>query len=217
MNKIWIAIGLIAIVLGSSIFLNYKKLLLAVGNTLIVQDELQPADVIHVIAGHDYRTEYAIQLFNQGLGKTVFFTGGWCTEHLYYHGQHARSLALAAGIPQTAIVADDTAVKSTYEEVERLKVWIDQNPSPIRSVLVISDPFHMLRARWTYQQILGEKVKIEMAPVPFALTPYRQEWWTDDLSRGYVRDEYEKLVYYIIRYKLAWGPFKDWLASLDTN
>ena len=54
-----------------------------------------------------------------------------------------------------------------------------------------------------------------MAPVPFEQTPYQQQWWKDERSKRYVKEEYQKFVYYIARYQLSWGPLKEWLASLD--
>ena len=63
----------------------------------MIEDVLVPADVIHVIAGDEYRTEYAIHLYQQGYAQVLFFTGGWCTFHKYYHGQHGEDVALAAG------------------------------------------------------------------------------------------------------------------------
>lgn len=110
-----------------------------IGNFLIVQDTLKPADVIHVIAGEDYRTDYAFQLYEQGYGKTVFFTGGWCDIHLYEHGARARDKALAQGLSLEAIASDDSAVMSTYMEAERLKEWIasklsiEDSPIPLVS------------------------------------------------------------------------------------
>jgi uncharacterized SAM-binding protein YcdF (DUF218 family) len=183
----------------------------------VIQDSLHRADVIHVIAGEDYRTEYAIQLYQQGLGNTLFFTGGWCTVHLYRHGEHARELAIAHGVSSDAVAIDDSKVTSTYMEAERLKEWIDQSPFPVRSIIVVSDPFHMRRARWTYETIFGESIEIQMAPVPFERTPYQSLWWKDAQSRQNVREEYSKFVYYVFRYQLSWGFVRDWLASLDTE
>ncbi len=185
------------------------------GDFLIIQDTLKPADVIHVIAGDDYRTDYAFQLYQQGYGKTVFFTGGWCDIHLYEHGMHAREKALVQGLPLDSIASDDSAVMSTYMEAEGLKEWIARNASPVRSIIVVSDPFHMRRARWTYQKVFGNQVQIQMAPVPFELTPYQSAWWKDVNSRKYVEEEYLKYVFYLFRYEYSWGFFKDWLASFD--
>jgi hypothetical protein len=55
-----------------------------------------------------------------------------------------------------------------------------------------------------------------MAPVPFEMSPYQRRWWTDAASHRYVKDEYQKLAYYVARYQLSWGPLKEWLASFDT-
>ena len=210
------AIGLVALA-GLLLILFHQRWLLALGDYLVIKDRLHSADVIHVIAGEDYRTDYAIQLFKQGLGEKIFFTGGWCKFHQYRHGEHAEQRSLALGVPKDAIAYDDSSVISTYMEAERLKEWIGHSPTPVRSVIVVSDPFHMRRARWTYKKILGDRVEVQMAPVPFERTTYLRRWWTDRASRLYVREEYEKLVYYILRYQISRGKFRDWLASMDRD
>jgi uncharacterized SAM-binding protein YcdF (DUF218 family) len=209
--KIFIGLASLSLVL----FVFREKWLLAIGDFLIVEDTLHPADVIHVIAGDDYRTEYAIQLYKQGYGTILFFTGGWCTYHNYYHGKHAEEFSLARGVPLKAIAYDESKVTSTYMEAERLKEWIAQQPHTVRSVIVVSDPFHMRRVQWAYSKVLGESIKLQMAPVPFEQTPLQRVWWKDWKSRKYVRDEYQKYVYYIFRYQLSSGKFQKWLVSLD--
>ena len=211
----YVLAAVVVALLGVGLFLDRESMLQAIGDFLVVRDELQPAEVIHVIAGPDYRTDYAIRLYQQGYGERLFFTGSWCVSHGFYHGQHGRDLALEQGVPPEAVAVDESSVSSTYSEATRLKGLMAQNRAPIRSVIVVSDPFHMRRARWAYRQVLGRQVKVQMAPVPFELTPYQRRWWTDDASRQYVWDEYRKAVYYVARYQLAWGPLKEWLASLD--
>jgi uncharacterized SAM-binding protein YcdF (DUF218 family) len=120
-------------------------------------------------------------------------------------------------VPFDAIAMDDSSITSTYMEAERLKEWIAHRPYPVQSVILVSDPFHMRRARWTYQKVLGAGIAIEMAPVPFDRTPYQRLWWKDQLSRQNVQEEYSKLLYYLFRYQLSWGFFRDWLVSLDTR
>jgi uncharacterized SAM-binding protein YcdF (DUF218 family) len=216
--KLILAIILISAIIFGAAFLLFKETILsAIGNYLVIQDELVPVDVIHVIAGDDYRTEYAIQLYQQDYGKVIFFTGGWCTSHEYYHGEHGMQEALARGVPQEAIAYDDSTVTSTYDEVEVLKAWIDNNLTTINTVIVVSDPFHMRRARWTTRQVLGKEVEILMAPVPFDETPFCREWWENVWSKRYVKDEYLKFFYYIARYRISWGPIRNWLSSLDSN
>ena len=200
----------------ASIFVVFPDLILTpIGDYLVIDDELSPADVIHVIAGEDYRTDYAIRLYQQGKAKEIFFTGGWCDIHHYKHGQHGLERALAQGVPADAIAYDDTPVKSTFDEALLLKAYLNENPTTIRSVIVVSDPFHMRRARWTYRRVFGEDIEVEMAPVPLEQTPYQKRWWEDYTSREYVKDEYKKFIYYVARYQLSWGPVNAWLASLD--
>jgi uncharacterized SAM-binding protein YcdF (DUF218 family) len=209
-----IIIGLILLG-GIALFVFRDKWRLFLGDILVVRDNLQCADVIHTIAGEDYRTDYAVQLYKQGYGKMLFFTGGWCETHKYEHGEHAKARALARGIPESAVAFDSSITTSTYQEAEKLKEWITRSPSHITSVIVISDPFHMRRARWAYRKVLGKGIEVKMAPVPFEWTPLRRRWWTDQASSEYVRDEYKKWLYYILRYQISSGKIQHWLASMD--
>lgn len=207
-----VVLSLSLVIFISSTLMDFRaQLNSAIGNFLIIDDDLRPVDVIHVIAGHDFRAEYAIQLYKQGYAKLLFFTGGWCKGHGYFHGEHARQLAIEAGIPPEAVAFDDSNVLSTYDEVLLLKKYLADHQSTYRTIMVVSDPFHMRRAKWTYQQILGRKYKLVMAPVPFAQTPFKQQWWADRASANYVKVEYEKLVFYFFRYQLN----IQWLARYD--
>lgn len=194
-----------------------KPVLLAIGDFLVVQDVLRPADIIHVIAGPDHRTDYGIELYKKGYAKRIVFTGGWCSLHNIYHGQHGKERALEQDVPLEAIVIDESEVKSTYSEVERLKEFIHQSNEPIRSVIVVSDPHHMRRARWAYRRVLENVADVQMAPVPFGSSPYQRMWWEDKESRTMVKDEYTKFAYYLARYRLSWGSLRTWLASLDRD
>ena len=185
----------------------------ALGDFLIVEGHLYPADVIHVIAGDDYRTDYAIQLYKQGFARTIFFTGGWSEEHGYNHGEHGMQLALSEGVPQEDIAFDDLTVLSTYDETVLLKKYLEENLPDAQSIIVVSDPYHMRRTRWTNQMVFGKGMNITVQAVPFDQTPFIQQWWKDDTSRRYVEDEYKKMVYYFFRYQLGWN----WLAFLDKN
>jgi uncharacterized SAM-binding protein YcdF (DUF218 family) len=205
------------ILVGATLFLFREPIALAIGDFLVVRDELQPADLIHVIAGEDDRTNFAIQLYKQGYGKQIFFTGGWCTSQNFYYGQHGRELALEQGVPSEAIAIDDSRVTSTYSETVRLKEFISQSPVAVRSVVAVSDPYHMRRARWTTRRLLDEEIRVQVALVPFEVSPYQRRWWTDEESMQYVKNEYLKMLYYYARYQLSWGPVRQWLASLDTD
>jgi uncharacterized SAM-binding protein YcdF (DUF218 family) len=187
------------------------------GDNLIIEEPLEKVDIIHVIAGADYRTDYGIRLYKEGYGKTLFFTGGWCAEHHRFHGEYGRERALKQGVPTEAIAIDDAHVMSTYAEVVRLREFITHDRRPVHAVIAVSDPYHMRRARWTYREVLGPGIRVIMAPVPFGMTPYNRRWWTRSESKELVEEEYLKIIYYHARYGLGWPFLSRWLASLDTK
>jgi len=213
-RKVFAAVGAGALFIGALLVLR-ERILVFAGDYLVINDSLEPADVIHVIAGPDYRTDYAIHLYLHGYGRMIFFTGGWCRYHKLYHGQHGTDRARAQGIPLEAIAVDESHVTSTYSEAIRFKEFAVHCQAPIHSVIVVSDPQHMRRARWAYRQVLGPEIRIQMAPVPFESSPYKRRWWTDAQSRAMVGSEYAKILYYYARYQFSWGPVTEWLASLD--
>jgi uncharacterized SAM-binding protein YcdF (DUF218 family) len=193
----------------------HERILESIGEYLVIKDNLQPADVIHVIAGKDYRTNYGIQLLQQGYGRTIFFAGGWCTEHQYFQAQHSKELAIEQGVSPDAIALDDSQVASTYDEAHKLLNFIHRNPGTIHTVMVVSDPYHMRRAQWAFRRVLGSQIDIQMAPIPYELTPLQQQWWSDRDTTEMVIREYLKLIYYPLRYQISSGWFKAWLAGLD--
>jgi uncharacterized SAM-binding protein YcdF (DUF218 family) len=216
MLKPILIIATVVVLLGAMVYLGREPILLSIGDFLVVRDDLQPADVIHVIAGSDNtRIDYAIQLYQQGYAKKIIFTGGWCPCLEANAAEYGRERALQQGIPPQAIAVDGSEVTSTYAEIGELKELIIHSQVPIRSVIGVSDAYHMRRARWTYRHVLGDQVNVEMAPVPFDSSPYQRRWWTDGASRQYIKDEYLKIAYYYARYQFGVGPLGKWLASLD--
>ncbi len=212
------AAAAMVILLGMALGATRERMLLAVGDFLVIHDRLHPADVIHVISGPDHRTDHAIQLYQQGYGRRMFFTGGWCPEIEGNHAERGRDRAVEEGVPEGAVAIDGAWVTSTYSEALRLKAFVDGVGQPgIRSVIVVSDAHHLRRARWAYRQVLGEGIELQMAPVPFERSPYQRRWWTDAASRQFVWGEYRKIVYYHLRYRYSRGLFREWLVSLDTE
>jgi uncharacterized SAM-binding protein YcdF (DUF218 family) len=192
-----------------------QRALLAIGDFLVVTEKLQPADVIHVLSGEDYRTDFAVQLYQRGYGKQIFFTGGWCIYHQYFHGAHGRERALALGVPAAAIASDESEVTSTYAEAVRLKAFLQESQPSSGSVIVVSDPHHMRRARWAYSRVLGNHFRLQMAHMPFDQSLSQRCWWRDARSRKMVGREYQKFIYYLARYQWSRGPLQAWLASFD--
>ena len=118
------------------------------------RDETRPADVAIVLGAAverggrpspslRVRTQHAIDLYRTGQVQTLFLTGG-LGRNAPSEAEAMRRLALAAGVPDAALVLDETAT-STYESIAaaareaRTRRW--------RTVLVVTEPFHTPRAR----------------------------------------------------------------------
>jgi uncharacterized SAM-binding protein YcdF (DUF218 family) len=197
LRRQWLAVpGGLALLLVTLI-LAYQPILFAIGDFLVVkEDNLQPADMIHVLGGDFDRLDYAVELYHQGYAPRLFVTG---CDYIAY-----KERAVVSGVRPEDIFPDSSWSATTYEEALELKEFLDSDAS-IQSVIVASDPYHMRRARWTFRWVLGDQVSIQMAPVPFNLSPYQRRWWTDANSWQYVKNEYLKIAYYYARYQLSAG------------
>jgi uncharacterized SAM-binding protein YcdF (DUF218 family) len=194
----------------------HKPLLLAMGDFLVVGDALEPADVIHVMAGPIDRAAYAVDLYQQGYGRQLLVTGPWSPRLNMTHAEFVGRYALARGVPEADLHVDGSRINSTYSEAMRLRHFLESSPTPIESVIVVSDPHHMWRTRWTYRRVLDMSgVRLQMAPVPFEQSRLQRLWWTDALSVNMVFREYIKIGYYHVRYVYSPESVRGWLVPLD--
>ncbi|MCB0164741.1 MAG: YdcF family protein [Anaerolineae bacterium] len=187
--RLWMVTGLLALVL----LLMSHPILHGLGHYLMVEeDELQPADLIHSLGGNFSRLDYTDRLYRQGYAPTLFITGD--SDAAVY-----RRYLFKKGIPAAAIRPDISHATSTYEEALELNAYLNRHPA-VRSVIIVSSPYHMRRARWTFERVLGHRVTLQFAPVPFKAGHVQPQWWRDPVSRHNVVSEWVKLVYYHLRY-----------------
>jgi uncharacterized SAM-binding protein YcdF (DUF218 family) len=211
-NQTWILILVIVILL----LIFAKPLMYLIGDSLIVSDDVQKGDLIAAVSGPEYRIKYAAELYRRGLGDTLFYTGGFSENNQRIEADWSEYLATTEGVPPEAIATDGSTVLSTYQEAERLKAYIEAHPEKnIKSIIIVTDPYHTRRARWAYQKVMGSEIKVQMAMVPFDRTGYTKQWWRSEVSRKMVLTEYFKSAFYILRYQIATGPFQKWLAQFD--
>jgi uncharacterized SAM-binding protein YcdF (DUF218 family) len=175
--------------------LTYKPILFAIGDFLVVkEDNLQPADMIHVLDGDFNRLDYAVELYHQGYAPRLFLTG---CDYVAY-----KERAIVNGVRPEDIFPDSSRAATTYQEALELKGFLEANPS-IQSVIIVSTPYHMRRAQWAFNRVLGDRASLQFAPVPFGMGGYEREWWTHTWSRTFVVDEYFKILAYYVRYQLT--------------
>lgn len=171
-----------------------RPLLMAIGDFLVVEEEdLRPADLIHALGGNFERLDYAIFLYQNGYAPRLFITGS--DDAIAY-----RSYVIGRGVPAEDVAPASSQAINTYQEAQELKQFLGEESS-VQSVIVVSSPYHMRRARWAFRRVLGERVRLQFAPVPFPVSPAARRWWTNPTTRKSVLSEYVKILYYRMRYR----------------
>jgi uncharacterized SAM-binding protein YcdF (DUF218 family) len=116
------------------------------------RDEARPAAAIVVLGAAQYvgrpspvlraRLDHAIQLWRHGMAPQVIFTGGRGEGDTTSEAAVSRRYALRRGVPDSSIVVE-TIGRTTRESLHGVaELMLDQ---PNSEVILVSDPFHMLR------------------------------------------------------------------------
>lgn len=106
------------------------------------------------------RTVHGIRLYRQGLAPMIVFSGGRSGEE-GVEGSVMASLAQELGIPSTVIWTETQSNDTWTEALEVAKI---ARPNRVRTILLVTDPFHMKRASVTFERV-GFRV-LPAAPEP---------------------------------------------------
>jgi uncharacterized SAM-binding protein YcdF (DUF218 family) len=116
------------------------------------RDEARPASAIVVLGAAQYdgrpspvlraRLDHALDLFHRGYADRIIFTGGVGDRDTTSEAAVGQRYALEHGVPARAILMETTG-RSTSESLQQVAALMDA--APTREVILVSDPFHMLR------------------------------------------------------------------------
>lgn len=111
------------------------------------------ADAIVVLGAAQYRgrpspvlrtrIDHAVALYARGLASRVVLTGGVADGDTASEAAVARIYALAAGIPDSAILLENEG-RTTGQSLERVARLL--RARRMETMILVSDPFHVLRA-----------------------------------------------------------------------
>lgn len=117
------------------------------------RDEAAPADAIVVLGAAQYRgrpspvlrarLDHAIGLYARGIAPRLVFTGGIAEGDTASEAAVSRTYALQQGVPDSAILLENDG-RTTSESLEQVVRLMDARR--LRSVVLVSDPFHLARA-----------------------------------------------------------------------
>lgn len=137
------------------------------------RDEAQPADAIVVLGAAQYegrpspvlraRLDHALDLYERGLAPVVIVTGGIGVGDTTSEAMVSRNYLARHGIPDSAIFMEAHGL-TTSQSLHTVRTMVDALPG--RSVLLVSDPFHMLRL-----SILASRLGMEPFTSPTRTSP----------------------------------------------
>jgi uncharacterized SAM-binding protein YcdF (DUF218 family) len=146
------------------------------------RDEAQAADAIVVLGAAQYvgrpspvlraRVDHAVSLWKRGLAPTLILTGGTGVGDTTSEAAVARKYAMSKGVPDGAIVLEIKG-RTTSESMRAVARIMEDREQ--ESVILVSDPFHMLRL-----SILARRHGLDPHTSPTRtspITPNREERW----------------------------------------
>jgi uncharacterized SAM-binding protein YcdF (DUF218 family) len=134
--------------------LGYFAVTTALVTATMAKDERPDADAIVVLGAAQYngrpspvyqaRLDHALDLYRSGMAETIVFTGGrGVPGERFTEGATGREWAIDHGIPADRILVEESS-RSTYQNLRGVTRLLA--PREMRTIVLVSDPFHMYRA-----------------------------------------------------------------------
>jgi uncharacterized SAM-binding protein YcdF (DUF218 family) len=173
----------------------------------------RPADVIIVLGSAVYpgerpspslaaRTRQAIALYQSGYAPHLIFSGG-LGFNPPSEAEAMRRIAINAGVPAEAIVLED---RSHSTEANLANSQAIMNVRGWRTALVVSAPYHLLRAELVAQDLGMSVIGAPARDDPTFAAPHLRIWYT-------LRESLALLWYYATRLTGEPGWLYAWLKG----
>ena len=152
------------------------------------RDEARPASAIVVLGAAQYvgrpspvlraRLDHAIELWKRGLAPLLIVTGGRGDGDTTSEAAVSQRYAIRRGVPDSAIVLESTG-RTTRESLQGVVAIMRGRAK--QDVILVSDPFHMLRL-----SIVARRLGLEPLTSPTRTSPIAQ---SRDQNWRYVLNE----------------------------
>lgn len=203
LKKLFFALaGITALVI--ILYLTRVPILRGIGNFLIYEDTLMPADAIVVLSGNSSeRSKKAGELYRLKMAPLVIATGGVVNQALSAYGIEINDAALTeialrrAGVDSAAIRTIGSGT-STFEESEAILGYAHREG--FKRLIVVTSKFHTRRTRNVFRKKFRE-VGIDVLLSGAEPEDYAVEtWWNAEPAMIFVNNEYVKMMYYWLKY-----------------
>lgn len=116
------------------------------------------------------RLRHGIELHRRGLAPWLILTGGFGSEKRAAEAEVGRVYALAAGVPDSAILIE-TVSRTTFQNLKETDRLLDEHGLD-RDLIIVSDPYHLRRAA-----MMASRLNLEVQSSATPSTQFRS-WQT---------------------------------------
>ncbi len=187
----------------------HAPLLTYLGGYLVLKQNPPKSDLIVCLAGGNVeRGIAAAEAFHEGLAPRILITredppDGY--RLLEERGlRYPESVDLLAGllndlgVPDSAVIVNRQPITTTYEEAQLVRRVAGKED--YGSIVLVTSPTHTRRAWLTFKKVFeGTPVEVFVLSTPYSgFNP--KDWWR---HRKYLREvviEYQKLIFYTVKY-----------------
>jgi uncharacterized SAM-binding protein YcdF (DUF218 family) len=202
-----LAVGALLLLLVILVFAFRSQILIGIADYLIINDKLQPADVIFLLnSEYNIRPFRAAELFKQGLAPVVVIVRAVDTPVVDL-GLVPNDTDISVGVleklgvPAGKIIVLPFPGGATSTFDEAVAFWGYAEAHPVHEIILVTSAFHTRRARWILQKTLaGLPVKLETAAVPYSDFD-QTNWWKYETGLTTLNNEYIKLFFYYFKYR----------------
>ena len=152
-----------------------------IGSLLSQADDPGKVDVI-ICLSTDFRVKKAVSLYRAGYARRIIFTV-----------KSTRQKALEYGIDQGAALVTAKDAQTTFQEALYAKELLRKHG--FRSAMVVTDPYHLYRTRWTFQKVCSDP-PVRLSFIGTYLKKDANDWWKNRTERHFVLTELPKIIYY---------------------
>ena len=157
------------------------------------REPLQTSDAIVVISGDEALARYrdGVRLYEAGWAPRLIFSGAtWDGSHS--NAEVMRGLAIADGIPESAILVDPSGDDTYGNAVHTRDLMVAHG---LKSAILVTSPYHLQRAVLTFRGVYeGTGIRVIGRSAPDG--EWRKtNWWMHPETRALTVRELEKLGY----------------------
>ena len=114
------------------------------------------------------RLDHAIDLWRRGYAPKIIFTGGFGDRDTTSEAAVAQRYAIEHGVPPSVILIENSG-RTTSSSLRHVAQLMEAEPT--RDVILVSDPFHMLRL-----SILARRLGLNPYTSPTRSSPISLNW-----------------------------------------